>query len=351
MGTIYKGNTLISNAVRTVNNVHDDLLSCCFPWSSFKISNTLATVQTNITNSLEKQTLPVSKVILTDNTTLDTKLSSLDTCISSVTDTQKKIDNNVTTLTHCYSNLYENLNNLKSTYNDNFICICEKLDTVSSDYNALQSCVGLNCTGTVKSVNGINPNTSGEVCIDEVCYANYANCTNYAYALYFASNSTGDRTTCARFCMKYADVEKCPILALCSSGGSDYYISPATNYIKDITITDRKVSFTKGDDTQCCFEFGNVTGVQASGSFEDFEAFKTWLNTSPGRGHLQGSFTTTKNSTCYGFIWVPHRTGIGSDNWCYGMLQYWCLTGSDTTIYHCKLSGGIWYKGLDFKVC
>lgn len=134
---------------------------------------------------------------------------------------------------------------------------------MSSDYNALQSCVGLNCTGTVKSVNGINPNTSGEVCIDEVCYANYANCTNYAYALYFASNSTGDRTTCARFCMKYTDVEKCPILALCSSGGSDYYISPATNYIKDITITDRKVSFTKGDDTQCCFEFGNVTGIGA----------------------------------------------------------------------------------------
>lgn len=90
MGAIYKGNTLISNAVRTVNNVHDDLLSCCFTWSSFKISNTLATVQTNITNSLEKQTLPVSKVILTDNTTLDTKLSSLDTCISSVTATQKK---------------------------------------------------------------------------------------------------------------------------------------------------------------------------------------------------------------------------------------------------------------------
>lgn len=90
MGAIYKGNTLISNVVRTVNNVHDDLSSCCYTWSSFKISNTISTLKADITSSLEKQTLPTTRVILTDNTTLDTKLSSLDTSIKTVADAQKK---------------------------------------------------------------------------------------------------------------------------------------------------------------------------------------------------------------------------------------------------------------------
>lgn len=224
------------------------------------------------------------------------------------------------------------------------MCICEKIDTVSSNTSALQKCVGLNCTGTVKTINGINPDSVGSVCISRICSADYAN------ALYFSSNSTGTTISCAMFCMSYTDVEKCPILAIYPTNRPAYEIKPATNYIKDITFADRKVSFTKGDDTQCCFEFGNVTGAQVNESFEDFEAFKKWLNTRPGRGHLQGSFYTTKNGIWYGFIWVPHRTGIGADNWCYGMLQYWCLTGSDTTICNCKLASGTWYAGLHFRV-
>lgn len=47
--------------------------------------------------------------------------------------------------------------------------------------------------------------------------------------------------------------------------------------------------------------------------------------------------------TWYNFIYIPHRTGIGSDNYQYGSLLLFNMTSNTNNMWICHLIGGGWY--------
>lgn len=128
----------------------------------------------------------------------------------------------------------------------------------------------------------------------------------------------------------------------CSYCDASYSNSKLTLTRSNGQCTELTIQAGTSIDKDCFVHTGQL------GEFADFNCFKACLTTSPGVGHWQGSFIAA--STWYGFTWVPHRTGVGGDNYRYGMLTYWLLTGSCTTIYHCKYSSGVWYQGVSFTV-
>ena len=47
--------------------------------------------------------------------------------------------------------------------------------------------------------------------------------------------------------------------------------------------------------------------------------------------------------TWYNFVYMPHRTGIGGDNYQYGTLLLFNMTSNSNNMWICHLIGGTWY--------
>jgi hypothetical protein len=45
----------------------------------------------------------------------------------------------------------------------------------------------------------------------------------------------------------------------------------------------------------------------------------------------------------YNFIYIPHRTGVGYDNYQYGSLLLFNMTSNTNNMWICHLFGGNWY--------
>lgn len=313
MGAIYKGSTLVSNAIRTINNIDDTSKGCETTYSSCKVEECVSALKNCINTQSTELTSSINlKLAKTTETTNAGKAVIVDSCGNLVFGTagidksavQSLIDNCVNTLSTCLTTVTTCLSSLQT-----------QTTTNTTDITNLKACSGLTCTGTVTSVNSIT-STNGN--IDITCVA----CSGTA------NSATNDN------CGHIIDYNYC-----------------------DATYSDSKLTLTRsnGQCTELTIQAGSaicednfVHVGQLGDNFTNFDCFKACLTTSPGVGHWQGSFQA--NSTWYGFTWVPHRNGIGGDNFCYGMLTYWKLTGSDTTIYHCKYASGTWYQGISFSV-
>lgn len=303
----------------------------------------IKTQSTELTSSINL------KLAKTTETTNAGKAVIVDSCGNLVfgtagideTAVQTLINNCVDPLNTCLASVTSYMLSLGTSASQNTVNITQICNNIKN----LRTCPGLACTGTVKTVNSIEP-TDGNVSITCVncssCFIDDAHCWNPT-ELY-------NELRCGACCDTYVYRAVCAMVAEVSN------ISYCNATYENSTLT-----LTKGNGccTQLTIQAGGsvcedciVHGGQLGGSncsFTNFDCVKAYLTASPGIGHCQGSFQA--NSVWYGFTWVPHRNGHGGDNFCYGMLKYWVLTGSDTTIYHCKYANGTWYQGLSFQIC
>lgn len=344
MGAIYKGSTLVSNAIRTVNNIDDTTKGSQTTYSSCKVEDCVISLKDCIKTQNTELTSSINlKLAKTTETTNAGKAVIVDNCGNLIfgtagideTAVQALIDKCVNPLNTC-------------------------LISVTTDITNLKTCAGLSCTGTVQTVNSIAP-TDGNVNITCVncsgCFIDSAHC--WSPTELYNELRCGD--CCATYVCRATVAYHADIATLSEKAAyDDCEHDIACNYC-DATYADSTLTLTRSNGccTQLTIQAGSssvcedyiVHGGQLGGSncsFTNFDCVKAFLTASPGIGHCQGSINA--GGAWYGFTWVPHRSGHGGDNFCYGMLKYWLLTGSDTTIYHCKYANGGWYQGISLQV-
>ena len=144
-------------------------------------------------------------------------------------------------------------------------------------------------------------------------------------------------------------------LDVSSVGGSGKYISA-------ISETDGKISATAGDiDSAVTANSNNL--ITSGGVYDAFNICMRPSSTLGGESYLsemEDLLTANQNATAccgsqqivdgpdgnawYNFIYIPHRTGVGGDNYQYGSLLLFNMTVNTKNMWICHLLGGAWFS-------
>lgn len=99
---------------------------------------------------------------------------------------------------------------------------------------------------------------------------------------------------------------------------------------------------SKSNDKQG--SWGILGGAAGSDKTNFVDLIRTLTGANYGGGICGGSINTTTTSCgipagWYNFLYIPHRTGIGSDNYNYGNLLVFPMTQTNTYFYKIQMSG------------
>ena len=99
-------------------------------------------------------------------------------------------------------------------------------------------------------------------------------------------------------------------------------------------------------------------GILGGASSSDKTNFVDLVNALTGQnygGGICGGSINTTTTSCgipagwYNFLYIPHRTGIGSDSWRYGNLLVFPMTQVTGTFYKIQLLGGTLSQAIRFS--
>ena len=90
--------------------------------------------------------------------------------------------------------------------------------------------------------------------------------------------------------------------------------------------------------------WGILCGASGTDKTNFVDLVHTLTGQNYGGGICGGSINTTSTSCgipagWYNFLYIPHRTGIGSDNYNYGNLLVFPMTQTNTYFYKIQMSG------------
>lgn len=112
-----------------------------------------------------------------------------------------------------------------------------------------------------------------------------------------------------------------------------------------------KITTTSSDKKGSWGILGGASGSDKT-NFVDLVNALTGQNY--GGGICGGSINTSSTSLgipagWYNFLYIPHRTGIGSDNYRYGNLLVFPMTQVTGTFYKIQFSGGTLSQAIRFS--